>query len=131
MLIRSVCAGGSYALLLPEKGCAKLDALVIKASAGTLFRATILRCANLADSLDEFRTSGFNVFGLSSHAHNSLAEVAPLGRNIFVLGNETDGVSDAVAKRCNKLISIPMNNGVESLNVAVTGSLLAFRNIYR
>ncbi|HEY8939176.1 MAG TPA: 23S rRNA (guanosine(2251)-2'-O)-methyltransferase RlmB, partial [Cellvibrio sp.] len=28
---------------------------------------------------------------------------------------------------CNERICIPMNNGVESLNVAVTAALIAFR----
>lgn len=130
MIIRSVCAGGSYALLLPEKGCAKLDALVIKASAGTLFRATILRCGDLATSLADFRNANFSVYGLSSHAPTSLSEVQTSGHNVFVLGNESEGVSSEVARQCNKLLSIPMNNGVESLNVAVTASLLAFRKSF-
>ncbi len=128
MIIRSVCAGGAKALLLPEKGCAKLDALVIKASAGTLFRAPILRCKNLANALQEFRDSGSEIYGLSSHAKDQLKEVSAKGGKVFVLGNETDGVSKEVADQCNRLISIPMNNGVESLNVAVTASLLAFRH---
>jgi 23S rRNA (guanosine2251-2'-O)-methyltransferase len=46
MIIRSVCASPMTGLLLPEKGCARLDALVIKASAGTLFKARIVRCGN-------------------------------------------------------------------------------------
>lgn len=127
MIIRSVCAGSAKALLLPEKGCAKLDALVIKASAGTLFRAPILRCQNLAQTLAEFRNNGSSIYGLSSHAPHTLSEIPRTGAKVFVLGNETDGVSDEVARECNQLVSIPMNNGVESLNVAVTASLLAFR----
>ncbi|MYM62666.1 RNA methyltransferase [Pseudomaricurvus sp. HS19] len=129
MIIRSVAASGCAGLLLPEKGCAKLDALVIKASAGTLFRAPVLRCQQLEQALDDFAAAGANIYGLSSHAKTSIGSTAAAGRNVFVLGNETDGVSEAVARRCNKLISIPMSNGVESLNVAVTASLLAFRHL--
>ncbi len=128
MIIRSICAGGAKALLLPEKGCAKLDALVIKASAGTLFRAPILRCKNLANALQEFRDKGSEIYGLSSHAKDQLKDTPRSGGKVFVLGNETDGVSKEVAAQCNRMISIPMNNGVESLNVAVTASLLAFRH---
>lgn len=128
MIIRSVCAGGTKGLLLPEKGCAKLDALVIKASAGTLFRAPILRCKDLASALAAFRDNGSTIYGLSSHAQTTLASINDNRAKVFVLGNETDGVSKDVADQCNELISIPMSNGVESLNVAVTASLLAFRN---
>ncbi|WP_369413164.1 TrmH family RNA methyltransferase [Pseudomaricurvus albidus] len=127
MIIRSVCAGSSRALLLPEKGCAKLDALVIKASAGTLFKASILRCKDLPQALADFRENGSAIYGLSSHAPHTLGEIPLEGAKVFVLGNETEGVSESVAQQCNQLVSIPMNNGVESLNVAVTASLLAFR----
>ena len=47
-------------------------------------------------------------------------------KSIFILGNESEGVSKEVEKICNTSISIPMNRGVESLNVAVTASLIAF-----
>ncbi|GAA5316799.1 MAG: RNA methyltransferase [Candidatus Pelagadaptatus aseana] len=129
MIIRSVCAGGSRALLLPEKGCARLDALVIKASAGTLFRTPILRCKSLSAALQDFRQRDYDIYGLSSHADAGLQQIPPAGNKIFVLGNETDGVSKEVETLCNKMVSIPMNNGVESLNVAVTASLLAYRNL--
>lgn len=129
MIIRSVCAGNIDALLLPEKGCAKLDALVIKASTGTLFNTRILRCKDLAHSLKDFRQAGAQVFGLSSHAPQQLADVSNQGACIFVLGNETHGVSKSVSECCNQLVKIPMNNGVESLNVAVTASLIAFRGM--
>lgn len=130
MIIRSVCAGFVDGLILPEKGCAKLDALVIKASTGTLFRTRILRCTQLHKCLDDFRQHSDNpadVYGLSSHASAQLKDIPGDRANIFVLGNETHGVSEMVSERCNKLISIPMNNSVESLNVAVTASLIAFR----
>ncbi|MEA2029437.1 MAG: TrmH family RNA methyltransferase, partial [Campylobacterota bacterium] len=47
-------------------------------------------------------------------------------KTIFVLGNESEGVSKEIEVLSTSSISIPMNRGVESLNVAVTASLLAF-----
>ncbi|MEO0443790.1 MAG: RNA methyltransferase substrate-binding domain-containing protein, partial [Pseudomonadota bacterium] len=47
MIIRSACAGNIDAIVIPEKGCAKLDSLVIKASAGTVFKAPLVRCQSL------------------------------------------------------------------------------------
>ncbi|GAB2882344.1 TrmH family RNA methyltransferase [Microbulbifer echini] len=127
MIIRSACAGGVDGIILPRKGCAQVDPLVIKASAGALFKTQILRCETLADALRDFRESGARICGLSSHAPKTLAEVTGDRPTIFVLGNETRGVSDAVAKQCNELLRIPMRNGVESLNVAVTAALISFR----
>ena len=46
---------------------------------------------------------------------------------MFVLGGETAGVSATVRALADESCSIPMANGVESLNVAVTAALVAFR----
>lgn len=127
MIIRSACAGNIDGIVLPQKGNAQIDPLVIKASAGTLFRAPILRCESLLKALKEFQQQGVDICSLSSHAPKTLKEFQPKGACIYVLGNETDGVSAEVEKLCNQRVRIPMNNGVESLNVAVTAALIAFR----
>lgn len=131
MIIRSVCASPMTGLLLPERGCARLDALVIKASAGTLFRARIYRCHDLAQTLADFVRIGAAVYGLEANASQSLASFTPRPRSIFVMGNETHGLSPEVRAVCTEGLSIPMCNGVESLNVSVAASLLAFRGLFR
>ena len=127
MIIRSACAGNIDGILLPQQGNAQIDPLVIKASAGTVFRAPILRCKNLAEALKEFKTLGAVICSLSSHAKSTLKEFTPEYACIYILGNETEGVSKEVSQLCNESVRIPMNNGVESLNVAVTAALIAFR----
>ncbi|MBB3168100.1 TrmH family RNA methyltransferase [Simiduia aestuariiviva] len=128
MILRTVAASGIAGVLLPKKGCAQIDPLVIKASAGALFRCPILRCDDLAAALQNFQAAGAKVCGLSSHARQSLGEFQALAPTIFVLGNETHGVSSAVQALADHNLRIPMANGVESLNVAITASLLAFRH---
>ncbi len=127
MIIRSACAGNIDGILLPQKGNAQIDPLVIKASAGTVFRAPLLRCKELTEALADFKQQGAVICALSSHAQTELKQFAPAAPCIYVLGNETEGVSQAVLKLCNQSVKIPMNNGVESLNVAVTAALIAFR----
>lgn len=129
MIIRSACAGNIDGILLPLKGNAQIDPLVIKASAGTLFKAPILRCQTLASALDSFKQDGATICALSSHAHYELKDFKSVGASIYVLGNETNGVSREVEALCNEHIKIPMNNGVESLNVAVTAALIAFKGL--
>jgi len=127
MIIRSACAGNIDGILLPQKGNAQIDPLVIKASAGTVFRAPLLRCKDLKEALIDFKKNGATLCALSSHAQTELKKFSPVGPCIYVLGNESEGVSKEVDNLCNERICIPMNNGVESLNVAVTAALIAFR----
>ncbi len=126
MIIRSVAAGFVDGIILPKKGSAKISPLVIKASAGTLFKTNILYCDTLEESLKAFQEDGADIYALSSHAKESLFDLTLNKKTIFILGNESEGVSKEVEALCNKTLSIPMKNGVESLNVAVTAALLAY-----
>lgn len=129
MIIRSVSASPLTGILLPDKGCAPLSPLVIKASAGTLFKCTILRCKKLEDALGEFAKLGTDICVLTGSASVDIARYKPSGSTVYVLGNETEGVSEKILDMATHRLRIPMNNGVESLNVAVTAALLAFRDI--
>jgi len=130
MIIRSCAAGNVDAILLPillpTKGAAQISPLVIKASVGTLFKMPIIKTGNLANTLKSFQNEGARLYTLSSHAPNSYKDETYTDKTIFVLGNESEGVSKSVEALCDKSIAIPMQRGVESLNVAVTASLLAF-----
>jgi 23S rRNA (guanosine2251-2'-O)-methyltransferase len=127
MIIRSACAGNIDGILIPQKGAAQIDPLVIKASAGTVFRAPLLRCKDLKTALEDFQKHGSIVCVLSSHAKVELKNFSPTTSCIYVLGNESEGVSREIESMSNESVFIPMNNGVESLNVAVTAALIAFR----
>jgi len=124
MIIRSCAAGNVDGIILPKKSSAKISPLVIKASAGTLFKLPIFYCNSLEDILPDLKDT--NIYTLSSHAKNSIYDIKTSKKSIFVLGNESDGVSKEIEKLCNDALSIPMQRGVESLNVAVTASLIAF-----
>jgi len=124
MIIRSCAAGNVDGIILPTKSSAKISPLVIKASAGTLFKLPIYFCNTLEDILPKLNDT--KIYALSSHAKNDIYDLRPSEKSIFVLGNESDGVSPGITQLCNNSISIPMKRGVESLNVAVTASLIAF-----
>lgn len=128
MIVRSVAASPCDGLLVPASGTANLTSpLVNKASAGTLFKCPIVRCGKLVDSLRNLQQHGARIVILSGEARQTLSTFSPQGPIVYVLGNETSGVSNAVRELADIAVSIPMHNGVESLNVAVTAALLAFR----
>lgn len=128
MILRSAAAGGLDGVIIPKRGCAKLDALVIKASAGTFFRTPIYVCENLPELLEQLGQHKTEICLMAATAKQNLFTHQPDGTVIYVLGNETEGVSAAVQKLPHTALSIPMANGVESLNVAMTATLLAYQN---
>ena len=124
MIIRSCAAGNVDGIILPKKSSAKISSLVIKASSGTLFKLPIYFCDSLDEVLNDLPDT--KIYALSSHAENTIYDIESSEKSIFIVGNESDGVSAEVEALCNDSISIPMKRGVESLNVAVTASLIAF-----
>ena len=48
------------------------------------------------------------------------------GNHALLLGNEGSGVQEQLKAICDKTITIPMANGMESLNVAVSASILMY-----
>ena len=44
----------------------------------------------------------------------------------LVIGNEANGVSDFLKQKANLTVKIPMQNGVESLNAAVSAGILMY-----
>jgi 23S rRNA (guanosine2251-2'-O)-methyltransferase len=130
MIIRSAAAGGVDGIIWSRRGNAALGPLVIKASAGTLYRAPLVTCTDLPKALRECRASGAVICTLAADAPLSLFEHRPTSHCVYVLGNETEGVSTGVRKLADTALSIPMANGVESLNVAVTASLIAYAGLF-
>lgn len=129
MIIRSVCASPINGLILPKQGCAKLDPLVIKASAGTIFKANILRCTKLLDCLNDLKQQDYQIIGLSGQGQDKFQNISKDHKTVFVVGNESYGISQEIMDICDKLARIPMCNGVESLNVSIVTALIAFRGM--
>lgn len=126
MIIRSCAAGEVDAIILPTKNSAQISPLVIKASVGTLFKLPIIKTDNFKKTLEKFKDNNSKLFTLSSHVNKSYKDEVYSKRTVFILGNESEGVSAEVEKLSDASVTIPMRRGVESLNVAVTASLLAF-----
>ena len=53
------------------------------------------------------------------------------GPTAFVLGNEGAGLPDEVVDRLHGGLTIPMAEGTESLNVAMTAAVLCFDAVRR
>jgi 23S rRNA (guanosine2251-2'-O)-methyltransferase len=131
MIIRTATAAGLAGVVLPRSGSPSIDPLVIKASAGVAFRASIIRCRTGAEAVEEFSRTGFRVYGLSGAGRTSLyAEEIP-DRAAFVLGNETTGVTPETEPWVDRWLSIPMAGGVESLNVASAAAVVCFDLVRR
>ena len=75
--------------------------------------------------------SGFDApqgrrIALVAHGGTPLPELELSGEVVFVLGAERDGLPKDVLEQCDALASIPQSGDVESLNVAMAGTVALY-----
>ena len=131
MILRTATAAGCAGIVVPRRGVASLDPLVVKASAGVAFAAPILKIATAGEAVTTLRQSGFRIVGLDADGADSLFAARLPRRTAYVLGGETDGLSPDVASHVDAWVSIPMASGVESLNVSAAAAVVCFEVVRR
>jgi len=126
-LLRSADAAGVHGVLLPERRAAGISAAVSNASAGAVEHLRIAQVVNLTRTLQELKAQRLWVAGLEVDPQAIPFDEANLtGPLILVVGSEGQGLSRLVRETCDWLISLPMLGHVESLNVAVAGSIVLY-----
>jgi 23S rRNA (guanosine2251-2'-O)-methyltransferase len=131
MILRTATAAGLGGIIVPRRGVAALDPMVIKASAGVAFRAPLLRCMTAREAVEMLIEAGYGIYGLGASGAKSLFEAELPQRAAFVLGGETGGVSEGVGELVTEWLSIPMPGDVESLNVSAAAAVLSFELVRR
>jgi 23S rRNA (guanosine2251-2'-O)-methyltransferase len=126
LIIRSAVAAGLDGVVLPVVGVPDVGPLVVKASAGVALSATLLRSPTASDAVDALAAAGCAAIGLTPGAGEDLWRAALPEQMVLVLGGETAGISPDVAARITRFLRIPLADGIDSLNVAVAGSVVAF-----
>ena len=126
MLIRSVWAAGAAGIILPKYGCAPLNPLAVKASAGVAIHAPIWTCQSSEEAVNLLKGIEIPIYGLAGESPYSLYDQQWPQKSVWVVGNESHGMSSVVRAALEQSVSLPMLNAVESLKAAVATSIVAF-----
>ncbi|AXG13363.1 RNA methyltransferase [Intrasporangium calvum] len=131
MILRSATAAGIDGIVVPRRGVASIDPLVVKASAGIAFRAPILKTFTAVEAVTALKEAGFHIVGLDADGDDDLFTAHLRERVAVVLGSETAGHGPEVARLVDTWVSIPMTGGVESLNVSAAAAVVCFELVRR
>lgn len=129
-IIRSATAAGVDAIIVAELNQAPVTSAVYKTSAGTVGRIPLIQVGNLNQTIERLKRARFWVVGLATADANGGSK--DLWRYDFdtpvavVIGGEGDGLREKTREHCDTVISIQMENGVESLNASVSSALVCY-----
>jgi len=125
-LIRSADAAGATGVLLDAASAGPYSWKALRASMGAALRLPVRRDTDAHAHLTHLRRLGLRLCATTPHGGTSLYETDLRGPVCLLLGAEGAGLSPDLLDSADSLVQIPMARGVESLNVAIAGALLAF-----
>jgi 23S rRNA (guanosine2251-2'-O)-methyltransferase len=124
--LRSADAAGVDAVIVPRYGAAGLGPTVSKVAAGAAESLPFASINNISKVLNWLGEYGVTVVGTSDAAEKTVYEVDFTGSVALVMGKEHTGIGKQIAKRCDELVSLPMQGTVASLNVSVATGICLF-----
>ncbi len=128
-IIRSAYASGMLAAVVTAENSAPLGGIAAKSAAGAMSLLPICRVTNLAHFLQRLKQAGAWVFGaVKDDTAESLFTTDLNIPAAIIVGSEGKGLRPLVKKQCDFLISIPMQDGLDSLNSSVAAAVLMFES---
>ena len=126
-IIRSACAFGANAVVIPDRRAAGMAAVAWKASAGAAARTPVVQIKNMTATIHDLQSEGYFVVGLDAGGDVALAEMAVADEPLMiVIGGEGKGLSRLVRESCDLVVSIPMASSMESLNASVAAAIALY-----
>ncbi|MDE5095334.1 MAG: RNA methyltransferase [Trichodesmium sp. St11_bin5] len=99
---------------------------VVRASAGEWFNLHKAISENLKNEILKLQSQGLQVLATVPNSNINYWEIDLRKPTIIVLGNEGSGISKDLIDLADYSVKIPLSNGVESLNVAVSAAIILY-----
>ena len=124
-IIRTAEACGVHGIIIPKRRSASLNATVAKSASGALEYMKVARVTNIPNTIDYLKEEGVWVFGadMDGEDYASVDFDLPCA---LVIGNEGKGIGTLTAKKCDRIVSLPMCGKINSLNASVAAGVLMY-----
>jgi TrmH family RNA methyltransferase len=124
-LIRTAAAAGADAVMLAEGASDAYAPKVVRAAMGAHFRIPVFADQSW-DAIRDAIAPLPVLVGADATAETAYDAIDWNAGAALIIGHEDHGLSASARAVCRGLAAIPMANGVESLNAAVSGAVVLF-----
>jgi|AntAceMinimDraft_6_1070360.scaffolds.fasta_scaffold34732_2 23S rRNA (guanosine2251-2'-O)-methyltransferase len=128
-LLRTAAAVGVAGVIVAKDHQAPVNGTVFKTSAGAAVRVPIIQVSNINQSIEKLKRLKFWIAAIDMDDDSKRETIwdqsfdTPMA---FVLGSEGHGIAVKTREHSDFVLSIPMENGVDSLNVSVAGAIVLY-----
>lgn len=123
-ILRSAEVFGADAVFVGDRHQAEVSSMVARSSAGAINRVPIVRVANLVSLVESLKSLDMTVVGTSEHAKQTTWDVRLSPPIAIVIGNEGSGIGPELLAACDRVIRIPHQGDIGSLNAAAAAAVL-------
>lgn len=123
-ILRTSEAMGADALIT-TKGSCRLNSKAVRASAGSFLRIPVFENFVPEVIIEILRSNGYNLI-VTQMDGKTLYDFSFGGKCALIFGQEGSGVSKAFHETADHRVAVPINQSVQSLNVAVTAAMCLY-----
>ena len=127
-IIRTCEAAGLKNIIIPKDRSSKVNATVMKTSAGALENVNICMVSNLVNTIKTLKKNNFWIIGTDMEG-TDYRKIDYSGKIALIIGNEGKGLSRLTLENCDFVAKIPMYGKVNSLNASVAAALIIYEAV--
>ncbi len=125
-IIRTAEGAGVDAVIMSKDTVDIFSPKVVRATMGALFRQPFVYAEDLNAVVKKLQAVNIKCYAAHLKGKRTFWEEDFIKGTAFLIGNEGNGLSDELSAKADALIMIPMEGKLESLNAAVSASLLGY-----
>ena len=125
-MLRTGEGAGISGILMNRTTVDLFNPKTIRSTMGSIYRVPFLVVDDLEETIRNLQSDGVRVFAAHLKGTKSYDTADYRMPTAFMIGNEGNGLSDEIANLADSYIRIPMEGQVESLNAAISATLLMY-----
>lgn len=126
-IIRSAVAFSYDTIILSEDSVDLYNEKVIRSTEGMIFHINIIR-RNLQKELAKMKKLNYYIYGTNVVNGKKISDCQFRQKKAILIGNEGNGVKKELQNYFDETIYIPMNQQCESLNAAISASIIMYES---
>lgn len=128
-IFRTAEAAGVSGLVLSKGSADAFSPKTLRAAMGSNLRLPIWPQAEVTECVNWAHDAGIRIVATDISGQQSYTDFDWTHPSLLIFGSEAHGLSDEILKMARSVIKIPMKNGVESLNLAVSAGIILFEAV--
>ena len=131
-IIRTADALGAGAVILSEECVELFNPKTVRATMSSIFNIPIMQASDSIETLQTLKDAGYTVYSaaLDGEDFNSVKNIDN-NKSCIIIGNEGNGICERILSFSDKIITLPMRGGAESLNAAIAAGILIYGFMFR